>query len=176
MRGLLFLIFLLISPAAFAQQAGYTLDQELLYRINFGRADDVKILLDKGANPNAVSDVGEYALSIAIGREDSESAPIVRALLDKGANPNMYDKSNVYPIVNAVMSNKPLIVSNLMEKGADFHVKSPNGRTLIEIAKANNFKEMEKLLQDQIDKEAALNASLHSTDRFHQLINNYYLD
>lgn len=175
-RCILILTIFLVAPLVAAQQSGYSLNEELFYRINFGRAADVKILLDKGADPNAVSNIGEYALLVAISRDDAETAPIVKALLDKGANPNVRDKSGLYPIVNAAQNNRTGIVADLLAKGADFHVKSPDGRTLTDIATANHNMEMAKLIQAQIDKEAANAASLRSPDRFKQMIKTYYFD
>jgi hypothetical protein len=170
---ILLAVALLLAHAAFAQQGRYSLNEELFYRINFGRADDVKLLLGRGANPNAISSTGEYALTVAIGRDDDEAVLIVRALLDKGADPNIYDKMNPYPIVSAVVNNKAQIVADLLAKGADFHVRSQNGRTLIEIAQANNNEDIRKMLQDQIDKEAAATAALRTPEKFKEAIHRY---
>lgn len=159
-------------PAA-AQQRSYSVDEELFYRINFGRADDVKTLLDKGANPNAVSNAREYALTVAIGRNDSEAKLIVKALLDKGANPNIYDKYNSYPIASAVVNNQTEIVGYLLDKGADYHVKTANGRTLVEVATANNNQDILKLIQDRYNKEEELAAYMRSPENFKNLTHQY---
>ncbi|MEI7669831.1 MAG: ankyrin repeat domain-containing protein [Pseudomonadota bacterium] len=176
----IFSIILLITFSSFAKvyaaKQEYSLDEELLYRINFGRTEDVKVLLDSGANPNALSKTGEYALTVAIGRDDSEAVSIVKTLLDKGANPNVYDKSNSYPIVSAVLNNKTEMVSYLLAKNADFHVKSINGRSLLDIAKANDNKEIIKMIQEAFDKEAAFAASLHTPERFKSIITKYVFD
>ncbi|HEU5047227.1 MAG TPA: ankyrin repeat domain-containing protein [Rickettsiales bacterium] len=167
---------LTISGFAQAHAAGYSLNDELIYRINFGSSDDVKILLDKGANPNSLSTTGEYALTVAIGRNDAEAAPIVEALLEKGANPNVFDKANVYPLINATLNNETQVVAELLAKNADFHVKSANGRTLIEIAKSNNNPDIVKLIQDKLDQEARAAQALRSPERFKKIIRQYAFD
>ena len=172
--AIIFYAFLIcISSSAIALKQEYSLDEELMYRINFGSANDVRILLDKGANPNAIGKTGEYALSVAIGRDDSEAGEIVKVLLDHGAKPNVLDKSNSYPIINAAVNNKNDIVGLLLAKGADFHAKSVNGKSLLDIAKANNNAEMVKMFQKMFDDEAAFIASLHTPERFAAFINTY---
>lgn len=168
------IMFFLVSPA-FAQSPGHTLEEDMFYKINFGRADDVKSLLDKGANPNAISSTGEYALTVAIGRDDDQAEPMVRALLDKGANPNIFDNANSKPIVAAVSGNKAGIVADLIANGADYHVKAQDGRTLVEIASANHNQEILNMIQSKLTKEEEIAASLHSPERFKSIIRQYVM-
>ncbi len=169
-------LLIFFTAHAYAQQPPYSLDDDLIYRINFGRVDDIKILLDKGANPNAVSNTGEYAISVAIGRDDEQSAAIVKALLDKGANPNVYDRSGLYPIVSAVLNNKPEIVTDLIDKNADYHIKSPSGRTLLEIARENHDQDIIKILQAKFDKEKELADRERSPEKFKGIVYRYVFD
>ncbi len=169
---ILSLLFFAAVPAM-AQEVSYSLDDDLIYRINFGSIDDVRILLGKGANPNTVSTTGDHALNIAVGRDDDESAPIVKALLDKGANPNLPDKSGTSPLVNAVVDNKTTIVSYLIAAGADYHVKSPNGRTLVEIAQQNDNHDIAKLIQDRLDAEKQGANPVHTQEEFKRLVHQY---
>lgn len=168
-------LFLSGSPVM-AQQPVYSLNDDLFYRINFGRVEDVKLLLDKGVNPNAVSNTGEYALTVAIGRNDSEATLIAKLLLDRGANPNVHDKTNPYPIITAATNNQTDIVAYLLDKGADYHVKSATGKSLIDIATKNNNTTIIKLVQDRLEKDAQTAASLRSPERYKQLVHQYVYD
>lgn len=169
-------LFLVTAFSVHAAKQVYTLDEELMYRINFGTAEDIQILLEKGASPNAITPTGEYAITVAIGRDDSEAAPIIKLLLDKGANPNVLDKSGTPPVISAAVNNKTIIVDYLIAKGADFHAKSVNGRTLLDIAKANNNPDMVKIVQTALDNEAAFIASLHTPEKFMSIIHHYAFD
>ena len=175
MQKYLLIIILLFTNSAIAQQ-GYSLDEELLYRINFGRADDVAILLDKGADPNAKTNIGEAALSVAIGRGDNEAIGMVKALLDKGAMPNVVDKSGYYPIISAARTGKTEMVKLLLERDADFNIKSPTGKTLLDVAKDSGNPDTIKLVQEALDKESAYAASLRTPERFKQFIARYSFD
>src|SRR5262249_6646459 len=88
MRFLPLIALLFLAGAALAADlpAGHTLEDEMLYRINFGSADDVRVLLDKGADANATNKQGETALEIAIERNDAEASGIAMVLIEKGAD------------------------------------------------------------------------------------------
>jgi len=172
-RFLGILFFIGISVSVYADGQNYSLDEELIYRLNFGRADDIKLLLARGANPNAISKTKDSALTIAVGRDDAESEPIVKLLLDKGANPNVADSSGYYPIMTAITNGKPLIIKDLLAKRADFHVKTANGKNLLELAKTNNNPEVIAIIKAEFDKEAEFMASLHTPERFKSIIQNY---
>lgn len=46
----------------------------------------VRLLLEEGADPNAVGDMGETPLHVAVSVEDAD---MIRLLLDSGADPNI---------------------------------------------------------------------------------------
>jgi len=171
MRPLFLLLFalLLVTVPVYA----YSPDEELLYRITFGSSDDVKILLDKGANANARSNDGNPALSVAVDRSDSEAAAMVAVLLAHGANPNAPDKAGNYPLISAAKNGQAKMVAALIDKGADFHIKTAAGTALIDIARQGGKPEVVKPIQDAIDKENAMAASLRSPERFKEIIRLY---
>lgn len=168
--------WVVLGAAASAQQPNYSPTEELFYRINFGSAEDIKILLSQGASPNAVSSTGAYALTMAIGRDDEEAERIVKILLDAGADPNIHDKSNPYPIVTAVANGRTEMVADLLARGANYHVTSPDGLSLVEMARSIRNQDIEKLLQAQLDKEAAVAAGLRTPEHFKELIHQYVFD
>lgn len=169
-------LFLLLAPLPACAQQTHSLNDELLYRLNFGTPDEVKLLLDKGANPNAVSTTGDYAIAVAIDRDDGDAAQFIQLLLSKGANPNMRDKSGLYPIVAAIMNNRPAAAFALIAGGADYHVKSPNGRSLVEIATQNHAPELAKTIQDKLDEEARHEADMRTPERFKMIVHQYVFD
>jgi Ankyrin repeats (3 copies) len=187
MRFLLPAILLFTAPAftVYAQTAGggiispgkgYSLDDDLIYRLNFGSAADVQLLLDKGANPNAKTPQGESALDVALERNDAETFGMAKALIDKGADTNDIDKSGNPPIVNAIRYKEPDIVKMLIEKGVDVHIKTPEGIPLIEYAKRYGDTDTAKSIQAIFDKEKAYQDSLRTPERFKQFVQKYATD
>jgi cytohesin len=73
----------------------------------------VRMLLEKGANPNARDSAGETPLHEALRRRNYE---MVGALLDFGANPNLPDRSGRTPLQAA--GGDGFLMRKLLEKGA----------------------------------------------------------
>lgn len=176
MRFLLLICLLITLQPLSAAAQNYTLDDDLLYRINFGSAEDVKLLLDKGANPNAKTKQGETALVVAIQRNDKESAGIAQALIDKGANLDVTDKAGNAPIFNAIRYKQPLIAKALLLKGANFHAKNAQGITVLDFATQNGDKDTAQLVQSFIDKENAYASSLRTPERYKEIVAQYAID
>lgn len=74
----------------------------------------VKLLLDKGANPNTMS-MGTPLLNDAVDYREEE---FVKLLLEKGANVNSTDDKGNTPLQIAVKSNKQSMIQLLMKYGA----------------------------------------------------------
>ena len=174
-RVVAFLMIIIMSPVlAEPVLSGAKLEEEFVYRTTFGRADDIKILLDKGANPNTKNPDGWSVLSIAADRTDPEAVKIVAALLEGGANPNAFDSvTKTYPIMNAVKNGSAEMVRYMIEKGADYKVKDANGRPLIEYAKIKGNQEVISLIQTKLDKEAQELAERQSPKRLRMLAERY---
>jgi hypothetical protein len=168
-----------LPKAAFAQTSAEKAtkaasDEEIVYRATFGRADDIDILLKKGADVNAKNDQGWSILAIASDRVDPEAPKIVASLLKGGANPNVFDPvSKSYPILNAVKNDSAAIVKLLIDAGADYKVKDASGKSLIDYANARGKKEVIAPIQAKLDGEAAAAAALRSPERFKKLIYDY---
>lgn len=80
-----------------------------------GSAIAVKTLLEKGANPNAVTASGETPLDAAAA---AGYLPSVQALLKRGAQVNTTDSSGGAPLVNAVLQGHTPVVKELLKAGA----------------------------------------------------------
>jgi len=167
--GFLLLLFSLSTSAL----ADATLDRELIYRVNFGRADDIKLLIQQGADPNTRNDLGMTAVSVATDRNDAASFDIVKALVDGGANVNVADENRNFPIILATRNGRADIVAYLIEKGADFYIKDSAGNAVIDVAKNLKQAEVEKIIQASIDKDLERLARLKSPENLQRFVTEY---
>ncbi len=160
-------------PANAVEQSRYALDDDLIYRITFGSTEDIHILLEKGANPNARTSQGNPALSVAVERNDLEAVRMVRVLLGKGANPNAPDKAGNVPLVTAIKNKQAEMVVNLVEQGADVHATSAAGVTVMALAKQTGDTALMKPIQDKLGKEETDAAAMRTPERFRDIIRLY---
>ena len=122
----------------------------LLLATSLGNLHMVKLLLDRGAKIDAVTNLGVIsALTFAIGHDDLN---MVKLLVQKGANVNSPAMEtdgagriiNVTPLMLASAGNKIAIVKFLLEKRADPNKKTKDGKTAYDYAQT---KEMRDLLE-----------------------------
>jgi hypothetical protein len=85
----------------------------LHYAVLLGDGRAVRMLLEKGANPNAQDAAGETPLILAIRRGDRHMGT---ALLDFGANPNVRDRAGWTPL--QLVAGDDFWTRKLLEKGA----------------------------------------------------------
>ena len=132
----------------------------LMHAVVNAGADCVKLLLDKGADPNlsnkagatalmwAVNDLKKVQLLLAKGAnvnavsKDEKSPlrlalnlpnpmPVVKALFAKGANVNQADKRGFTPLMFAGFSGNLELIQLLLAKGADPKAKTKDGLTYL---------------------------------------------
>ena len=102
--------------AVMVPQRGYT---PLLFAARHGRVENVRLLLDAGADVNEAAPTGESALVVA---SFSGQGRVAALLLDRGADPN--DQGAGYtPLHTAVVRGDLELVEALCARGAD-----PNAR------------------------------------------------
>ena len=128
----------------------------LMYAVANAGADCVKVLLDKGADPNlnnkagatalmwAVNDLKKVQLLLdkgahvnAVSKDEKSplglalnlpnSLPVAQALLAKGANVNQADKRGFTPLMFAGFSGNLELIQLLLAKGADPKAKTKDG-------------------------------------------------
>ncbi|MEK6691742.1 MAG: ankyrin repeat domain-containing protein [Nitrospirota bacterium] len=109
----------------------------------------VKILLDKGADVNAVNVRTSNGWTAFITAARDGHTEIIKILLDKGANVNATNYDGATALQWAAGGGFTEIVKVLLVKGADVNAKSDNGYTALMWAAMNGYYEIVKILLDK---------------------------
>ncbi|MCM3881672.1 MAG: ankyrin repeat domain-containing protein, partial [Vicinamibacterales bacterium] len=122
-------------------QGGWT---PIMFAALYGDAEDVKLLLAQGADPNAQNDGGGTSLMYAI--EDAEK---IRLLLDRGAEANARSGEGRTALLIAVgRAGSNAVVQLLLERGASASARLPDGRGALQLAVAARDASLLRLLLD----------------------------
>lgn len=159
-----FIFFSLPAPAA-------DLDSELAYRVAYGSAKDVEILLGQGASANAIAKSGLPLVSVAAMRADGESVPVIEKLVAAGADLNAGADAGQPPIIIAARNNNYDLVKYLISQNVDTSVTDRSGSTAKTIAEYNSNNDILVLLQEQDAKREQELAELRSPERYTKLFN-----
>lgn len=130
-----------------------TPEEEMVYRVTQGKAEDVKLLLKKISNPNMVDRMGWPIMAIAASRSDAEGLRIVKVLKEAGADINFDGGAGNYPIMFAVQSGNADIVRYLLDNGADYRVKDSYGVKVIDFARAGRNEEVRELITAAVEAD-----------------------
>jgi ankyrin repeat protein len=123
----------------------------LHHAAGFGSLQTIKLLLDKGADPNAANRRKSTPLFWAISDEAK-----VRMLLDRGADLNASQSEGRTPLYQAaLLGNGMPMLRLLLDKGANANAKAITGTTPLMAAAGRGNVEAMRLL---IDKGADVNA------------------
>jgi|SRR5579871_615338 len=101
----------------------------------------VKVLLDKGANPNAVGTMTKHTPLLFAAASGFDTC--VRLLLQHGANVNQQDAEGESPLLAAALSNHPATLHLLLDQGANVNIKAELGTIL-------DYMEIEPGIQPEI--------------------------
>ena len=122
-------------------QNGWT---PIMYAALYGDGEAIRLLLDKGANPNAQNSDGATALMYT-----TDDAEKTRLLLDHGANPNLRSGEGRTALLIAVgRTGSYSAVKLLLDKGADAKVRLPDGRGALALAISARDADLLQLLLD----------------------------
>jgi len=114
------------------------------------RYETVKLLLDKGANPNirvkiCSTEMVQSPTYFAIAQQNHQ---MCKLLLEKI---NLSDPGNLALLHHAVEHENLHAAQLLIEKGADISYKNQNGQTALDLAKSLENNILIKILEQQID-------------------------
>ncbi|HEV8394419.1 MAG TPA: ankyrin repeat domain-containing protein [Vicinamibacterales bacterium] len=98
----------------------------------------MKVLLEKGADPKAVTANGDSALTASAGigwvdgvtyeRSPAENLEAVRLLLDLGVDPNHANNEGRTPLMGAALKGRPDVVRLLVDRGAKLDTRDRGSR------------------------------------------------
>ena len=116
--------------------------QELIEAASQGNLDDVRLLLDQGADRDDKD--GDYKTSLHFAAEQGHAA-VVKLLLDKGAYIEANTRSGYTPLHFAAEQGHAAVVELLLGRGANVHAKDLKGHTARD--KAASYPDIVSLLQ-----------------------------
>ena len=170
MKGFLLVIILLFTAN---ELHALSKSDELAYRVRFSSPNDVALLLDKGANPNDVNEVGLPLVSVAASRKDNDAVPVLRTLIDAGADVNAGGRNNQYPIIIAARENNLLMVRYLLyNTDVDVTVRDLNGLLPAEIAEYYGSEKVLGLINHITEKRIKEEQERTGPERRNRLITN----
>jgi ankyrin repeat protein len=122
-------------------------DAETLYEAaGDGDVAKVSALLDGGADVNARTRSGSYALNNAAVENETD---VIRILLDRGADPNVQNSQGDTPLICATKyaGGKAATVKMLVDAGTDLALEDGKGNTALDYAKAKDQADAVSLLE-----------------------------
>jgi ankyrin repeat protein len=113
---------------------------------HFGRADAVRVLINKGADvaarsANAMANMPLHAA--AAGR----SAEVAKLLMERGAGPNARQNGGWTPLHAAAQNGDTELARALAEGGADVNIRADNQQTPLDLALTKGQQAMVELLE-----------------------------
>ena len=167
-------VFLLLPPAAFAQNPPADLHQTaekgdvaavrallargalpnvpdrkgatpLMLAAGRGYSEVVELLLKHGADPNRRDRDGDTALKYAAWNDD---VFVVEALIAGGADMNLASELNITPLRVAATSGNTTVVEALLRRGANPNIRGRDGKNALSFAIGRDYHEIERLLRD----------------------------
>ena len=117
-----------LCVAVHTVHAGH-LEDRLRGYVTIDQIDDVREMIDNGANVNWKDANGSTALIVAAQHHDN--VDMIKLLIEKGADVNADDKQGETALMMAAYNGYADIVRMLAEKGADLNMKNYQGSTAL---------------------------------------------
>ena len=138
MALMVFSVLATVAGSSFAD-----INQDIFTAVAVGNLDQVKSLLNQGADVNAKGPGGLPVLTIAAmdGQTD-----VVKLLLEKGADVNAESGNGGTALIYAAMRGRANVAEMLLAHGADVNAKSDTGNTAIMWANKKQHADVVKVL------------------------------
>jgi ankyrin repeat protein len=121
--------------------------EALLVAAGYGRADMVKLFLDRRVNANVQFNGSDSPLMAAAGPPSESQTAIVKLLLDHGANVHARDRNGWTALMHAARNGNGEAVKLLLARGAEIEAKDREGQTAATIAGQEGRGEIVALLE-----------------------------
>ncbi len=118
-----------------------------------GSGDTVKALLAAGADANAKNDAGNTPLHVTACKWDYDTSYNAECLLEAGADPNSVSLTGDTPLLLAAGFNRQLVVSALVEHGADINLTNTSGKTAYEMALDSGYVDAARIINPSADAD-----------------------
>jgi uncharacterized protein len=109
----------------------------------FGQLEAAEVLIQQGADANAVS---PSRIAVINSAAASRNAEVLKLVLQAGANPNLQQQGGYTALHEAAMHNSVERAQALLDAGADRAIRSDDGLTAAEMAAQKGSKEVLELL------------------------------
>ncbi len=117
----------------------------------FGHLEVVRLLLGRGADPNAVA-LNESRVTPLHGAVAARHRDTSSILLALGASPNVVQLGGWTPLHAAARNGDEALVDMLLLRGADTTRKSDDGKTAAELADENGYGALAKVIRGSASK------------------------
>ena len=112
----------------------------------FGHYSLVKLLLEKGANPNIHSN-NQFKVAPIHSACSISNYEIAELLINNGANVNSRQLQSYTPLHSTAHNGKVELSKLLLKNGADVNAKADDGKTPLSMALERGFKETSDLIE-----------------------------
>ena len=145
----------LLVPLALAQSAPTDLDSVLLRAVAKGETEEVRDLIDRGANVNAKGPRGLSSLMVGLGHLET-----MRLLLAKRANVNARTDDGVTALMFAAMKGQLAAARLLVDSGADINAQRGvvDHSTAITLAREFGHEDVSTFLRDSAESQGVRKA------------------
>jgi len=128
--------------------AGWT---ALTFAASTGDLQTVRLLLDRGADVNHVTELGHTPLTLALTRYEESAIDIIRLLIEKGADVNYRQyPADFTPLMHSVYRSRfrPNLdaVRLLLDSGADKSIETASGESAMSLAQERGNQELIQLV------------------------------